>query len=70
MLIGTLTAEAFLGQTVRARVEIGGPAPLLVDVPAERWLTLDLAVGERVACGLDLARLLVFPGEGRIATAA
>jgi putative spermidine/putrescine transport system ATP-binding protein len=59
-LRGVLAAQAFLGQTVRATVALDRQPALLVDVPAERWLTLNLTEGEPVACRLEPDRLLVF----------
>jgi putative spermidine/putrescine transport system ATP-binding protein len=62
-LCGVLAGYAFLGQTVRATVALAGQASLLVDVPAERWLALNFAPGEPVACRPDPDRLLVFSGS-------
>jgi putative spermidine/putrescine transport system ATP-binding protein len=60
-LRGTLVGRTFLGQMVRAVVEVSGAGPLLADIPAEAWIRLDVRPGDPVECHLASDRVILFP---------
>ena len=60
---GTIVMHSFLGQSVRAHVETGSGAVLVVDVPTTDWLDRGLSIGDTVAWRIRPGRALIYPAS-------